>query len=132
MSPLYERKSGMDRRAIGTAAEATARDYLLGRGLKLVCENFRCRTGELDLIALDGKALAIVEVRLRTRAEFGGAAASIDWRKRARIIRTTQYLLLKRPELRCYPVRFDVITLDSTATAAANIQWIRGAFEMRS
>jgi putative endonuclease len=122
----------MDRRALGTEAEILARDYLLARGLKLVCENFRCRMGELDLVVLDGEVLAIVEVRLRTRAEFGGAAASVDWRKRARIIRTAQYLLLQRRELRCYPVRFDVVALASAApSGGAAIEWIRGAFALR-
>jgi putative endonuclease len=62
-------------------------------------------------------------VRLRTSAAFGGAAESIDARKRQRILKAARYYLAGRPE---QPCRFDVVLLDRLEPAA--IQWLRDAF----
>src|SRR5688572_19458535 len=119
----------MDRRTLGIDAEAQAREYLRLQGLEIFETNFRCKVGELDLIARDGKVLVVIEVRSRLNMGYGNAAASIDWRKRARIVRATQFFLLKRKDLRRLPVRFDVVTLDRSAPdAKPTINWIRGAF----
>lgn len=119
----------MDRRSLGNKAEAQAREYLCAQGLQIVCANFNCKAGELDLVAMDKNVLVVVEVRSRLDMGYGNAAASIDRRKRTRIVRATQYLLLKHRELRGYPVRFDVVTLDrSAADASPQIRWIRRAF----
>ncbi|HZF25986.1 MAG TPA: YraN family protein [Steroidobacteraceae bacterium] len=118
----------MDRRATGSIAEAAARDFLVAHGLTLIAQNYSCRLGELDLVMLDRNALAVVEVRLRGSSRFGGASASIDHRKRRRIVRATQHLLLARRELRHLPVRFDVVALDASGVTSA-LEWIKGAFE---
>src|SRR5262245_29339728 len=99
----------MDRRAIGTAAESIAREHLCARGLTLVCENYRCRRGELDLVFVEGDVLVVAEVRLRASAKFGGARESIDWSKRRRIVRATEHLRMMHAELRKLRVRFDVV-----------------------
>ena len=65
------------KRAPACAPRRIAADHLARRGLVIVERNFRTRHGEIDLIARDGDTLVFVEVRLRTRADFGGAAASI-------------------------------------------------------
>lgn len=119
----------MDRRATGRSAEAVAREHLCARGLKLVCENYRCRSGELDLVLVDGKVLVIVEVRLRASARFGAAIESIDWIKRRRIVRAARHLLLTHAELRRFPVRFDVITFSAATPRAADVEWIKHAFD---
>ncbi|HKE44341.1 MAG TPA: YraN family protein [Steroidobacteraceae bacterium] len=118
----------MDRRAAGSSAEAIACDFLVAHGLTLIARNYSCRFGELDLVMRDRGALAIVEVRSRASARFGGASESIDHRKRRRIVRAARHLLLARRELRHLPVRFDVVALDSSALPGG-LEWIRGAFE---
>ncbi len=118
----------MDRRAMGNAAETTALEYLAARGLVLVCRNFLCKAGELDLVMFDGPVLTIIEVRSRRDRGYGTAADSIGWKKRQRIVRAANYLLLRNPELRRLPARFDVVTLDNAA-ADGGIEWIRGAFD---
>jgi len=107
----------------GALAEALAADYLRLRGLRLIERNYRCRLGEIDLIANDGPVLVFVEVRLRHKADFGGAAASITAAKRQRIIRAARHYLAGKPEPAC---RFDVVLLD--ALAADRIEWIKNAF----
>jgi putative endonuclease len=119
----------MDRRAVGTAAESVAREHLCAHGLTLVCENYRCRLGELDLVLIESDVLVIVEVRLRASTRFGSASESIDWIKRRRILRATEHLRLRHRELRHLRVRFDVVAFDAAAPGDGGVQWIRGAFD---
>ena len=88
--------------------------------------NWHCRLGELDLVALDGGVLVIVEVRRRSRGDYGGAAASITFAKRRRMVRAARHLLMRRPDLARLPARFDVVALDGPE---GRIEWIRGAFD---
>lgn len=97
------------RQAKGAAAEQLAADYLQRQGLTLLERNFRVRGGEIDLICRDGKATVFVEVRLRSRGDFGGAAASITAAKQARLILAARHWLLRHGETPC---RFDCILLD--------------------
>jgi len=109
--------------AAGRAAEALAARFLEDRGVRVIERNYRCRRGEIDLIARDGATLVFVEVRLRTGDRFGGAAASIDARKRARVLSAARQYLASRPETPC---RCDVVVLDRLD--AARVEWIRDAF----
>jgi putative endonuclease len=114
------------RRGLGLAGEERAARHLASHGLNVLLRNWRCRMGELDLVALDGNVLVIVEVRHRVRGDYGGAAASITHAKRRRIVRATRHLLMRRPDLARLPARFDVIALDGPE---GRIDWIRGAFD---
>ena len=107
----------------GSAAEAAAADFLTRRGLALLQSNYRCRLGEIDLVLRDGPTIVFVEVRLRTNRSFGGAAESIDARKRSRIVAAARHYLAGKPEMPC---RFDVVLLERLAPPA--IEWIRDAF----
>jgi putative endonuclease len=109
----------------GALAERWAAQYLQRQGLQAVAQNYRSRFGEIDLIMQDGKTLVFVEVRLRSHAGFGGAAASIDARKQQRIIRTAQQYLARLAHTP--PCRFDVVLMDDAQGAQA--QWLRNAFE---
>ena len=91
----------------GTAAEERAAAHLESAGLSIIGRNLRCRCGELDLIAVHGDVLVIAEVRLRSSSGFGGAAASIGWIKRRRILCATQYFLKRHPAWQRRRIRFD-------------------------
>ena len=111
------------RQLAGADAEERAAHFLASRGLSIVSRNFRTRFGEIDLVARDGATLVFVEVRLRTREDFGGAAESVDPPKRGRIIAAAHaYLALLAAEPPC---RFDVVTLDGDS-----IEWIAAAFDV--
>lgn len=108
----------------GESAEQQALKYLQQNGLKLVCSNFRCKQGELDLVMRDGEALVIVEVRFRQSEQFGGALASVTAQKQARIVAATQhYVIINR--LSHLAIRFDVVALSGAGT----INWIKNAFQ---
>jgi len=111
------------RQAKGAAAEQMAADYLSRHGLAVLERNFRVRGGEIDLVCRDGATTVFVEVRLRSRGDFGGAAASITAAKQARLILAARHWLQRRGEAPC---RFDCILLDGLG--AANIEWLRDAF----
>lgn len=122
-----------DRAALGRAAEDLAARHLESQGATLLLRNFRRRTGELDLVALHAGVVLVVEVRLRSRDDYGGGAASVDVRKQRRVVRTTQQLLQSRRDLARWPLRFDVVvvTPDGAARpdgAAWRLEWIRHAF----
>lgn len=109
----------------GAQAEKLAAQYLQQNGLALVQQNYRCRYGEIDLIMQDGTTLVFVEVRLRSRNDFGGAAASIDFAKQAKLVRSAQHYLSglrKTP-----PCRFDAVLM--RATDSARIEWLKNAFD---
>ncbi len=105
----------------GGRAETLAAAFLVARGLVILERNFRCRRGEIDIIARDGETLVFAEVRLRTRSDFGGAAASITARKRARMTAAALYYLGRGS--RTPPCRFDALLLDSLDND--RIEWLK-------
>lgn len=115
------------RQEVGRQAEEHAADYLRTHGLEPVLANHRCRFGELDLVMRDGSTLVVIEVRKRSSRDFGGAAASVTLLKQRRIVRATRHLLMVRPDLRRFPIRFDVVALEP-GVERTNIVWLRGAF----
>ena len=111
----------------GAQAEQTAARWLQNHGLTLISTNYRCRFGEIDLILRDGNTLVFAEVRLRSRKDFGGAAASIDARKQSKLIRAAQHYLATLPVTP--PCRFDALLLD-TPDGNNEIEWLKNAFEV--
>jgi len=114
MSDRPKGKARGHTRARGAAGEALAAQHLEQLGLRIVARNVHLRFGELDLIALDGTALVVVEVRLRASARFGSAAESVDARKQRRIVRAARELLARGGLPRFSRVRFDVVAIDAT------------------
>jgi putative endonuclease len=113
----------MDRQQIGRAAEDAAVAFLTSQGLEIIARNFRRRLGELDVIARERDTLIIVEVRTRASNRFGGAAASVNFRKQAKLQRAASLFLQHRPDLAKLQVRFDVVAVSPTG-----IEWIKHAF----
>jgi putative endonuclease len=109
----------------GSSAEDIACGYLEKRGLRLVARNYRCRTGEIDLIMRDGEDLVFVEVRYRKYDAFGSAAETVSSAKRTRIVTTAACYLQRQPVEP--PCRFDVVAIGGEAPH--RIEWIRDAFQ---
>ena len=118
----------MDRRELGQSAEDIAARFLTAQGATILLRNYRRRLGELDLVAQLGDALLIVEVRTRSSERYGGAAASVGFRKRQRILRASQQLLQQHRELARLPARFDVIVVVDAAGKQPQVEWIQHAF----
>lgn len=106
----------------GVRAEDLCADLLRASGLRLLERNWRCRHGEIDLIAEERGVLVFAEVRMRSSAGFGGAAESVTEAKRARLLAAARLYLTRKPEAAC---RFDVFLVGA---GNARIEWIRNAF----
>ena len=107
----------------GARAEAVCEALLRAAGLRIVARNWRCRHGELDLVAEDRGTLVFAEVRLRRSTAFGGAAQSITAAKRARLVAAAGLYAARHPRMPC---RFDVLLLESVDPP--RVEWIRDAF----
>ncbi len=90
----------------GRAGEDAAAAYLTARGARILERNFRCRFGEIDLIAEQGGLLLFVEVKTRKPGALSGALESVGAEKRRRICRTAMWYLQQRPA--ALQPRFDV------------------------
>lgn len=107
----------------GDRAEASALEYLLDRGLFALARNVSSKLGEIDLIMRDGNEIVFVEVRARSRSDYGGAAASVGAAKQMRLRREAQRWLSRHYGDRWPACRFDVCAIEP-----GGIDWIRGAF----
>lgn len=117
----------MDRNQIGMDAEQRAEEWLTGQGLNLLQRNAHCRLGEIDLIMQEGEQIVFVEVRRRASRHFGGAAASVDWRKQQKLIRAARFMLSRNPQWSHKPCRFDVLAFEGDSESAPPI-WYKDAF----
>ena len=97
----------MDARLLGSWGEAQAAEYLRKKGYAIRSMNFRCRLGELDIVAENRKFLVFVEVKLRKNADFGAAASYVTLRKQERLRAAAQFYLAG-DETKKQP-RFDVV-----------------------
>lgn len=106
----------------GARAEDLCAGMVRAAGLRVLERNWRCRLGEIDLIAEEGGVLVFAEVRMRRGWGFGGAGESVTAAKRSRIVAAARLYLSRRPEAQC---RFDVFLVDGPA---GDVKWIRDAF----
>lgn len=114
----------VNKRRIGSCYEDRAAAFLEQRGLSVIRRNFRCRTGEIDLIAKDGAYLVFVEVKYRHTEQSGRAAAAVNRKKQRMISRTAQFYLLRYGYGQEADCRFDVVAFDGK-----KIHWIKNAFD---
>ena len=106
----------------GAGAEEQAHNFLISKGLKPICRNYRCKLGELDLIMSDNQTLVFIEVRYRKTDQYGSAAENITKTKQSRIIAATHiYLSSQKIDS---PIRFDVIAISGNG----DLEWIKNAF----
>lgn len=115
-------------RDLGRRGEDIARAWLERQGLRIVARNVHLRHSELDLVALDGDALCFIEVRLRRSQRYGTGDASVNARKRSRIVRGARQLLATRRLPYHRTLRFDVIAIDAWLEPP-RVRHIRDAFQ---
>ena len=120
-----------DKKERGNWGEERAALYLRLHGYKIVERNFRCRQGEIDIIACKRDMVAFVEVKQRKNADFGEAREFVTYSKQRRVIAAAELWLLKTGcELQ---PRFDVIEVyapEGTNTLLPEINHIENAFSV--
>jgi putative endonuclease len=109
-----EKEKKQNNRKLGSEYESLAAEYLRAQHYEILARNFRCRQGEIDIIARDGEYLCFVEVKYRANADAGRAADAVDYRKQQKIIRVAEYYLMKHGCNEWTPCRFDVLAIDGS------------------
>lgn len=112
---------------LGRRGEALAVRHLYRQGYDILERNFRCRAGEIDLVAYDGSVLAFIEVKTRSSAAFGTPAEALDREQEGRIRRAAAtYRSSRRLEHRSF--RFDIVAIDASGVGSPAVKLIRDAF----
>lgn len=101
----------MNNRKIGTEFEHRAADYLCINGFEILHRNFRCKIGEIDLIAKNDSYLCFIEVKYRSSTQKGFPAEAITPTKIRRITRTAEFYMLLYHIPQDTPCRFDVVVI---------------------
>ena len=107
----------------GGPEESLAAAFLERQGLKILERNYRCRFGEIDIVAAGGPVLVFVEVRARSSEDFGGAAGSLTAAKRRRLVAAARHYLAARGRERA--CRFDVVLVRGSER---RVEWLTNAF----
>lgn len=114
----------LNKRQTGTAYEERAAAYLEEQGMQILQKNYRCRQGEIDLIAKDGTYLVFVEVKYRRDLRSGHPSEAVDFRKQKRILYAARYFYYEKKIPESMPCRFDVVSI-----LGDKMEYIRNAFE---
>jgi putative endonuclease len=112
----------------GSAGEGMACRHLQGKGLAIVARNFRCRSGEIDIVARDGATTIFVEVKERHGRSHGEGYEAVTFGKRRRLIRAAR-IYAAIHGLSETPLRFDVIWIEWIDAVTPVIRHDAGAFD---
>ncbi|MCD8052524.1 MAG: YraN family protein [Lachnospiraceae bacterium] len=113
-----------NRRQIGGQYEELAACFLERKGYRILERNYRCRSGEIDLIAARDRTLAFVEVKYRASGSCGTPEEAVNAAKQRRIYRVAQVYMTAHPEAWERDCRFDVAAF----RADGSLQYYEGAF----
>lgn len=116
-------------KSLGARGEEIAVAYLKGQKFAIVERNFRCKAGEVDVIARDGKSLVFVEVKTRRSEAYGPPQASVTPFKQRQISKAALTWLAKNGKQEA-SARFDVVAIVLRDHAVPQIEHIRNAFEL--
>lgn len=118
-----EERTDTNNRAVGTFWENRAAAFLQAQGLRILARNYRCRQGEIDLIAYDGRYLIFAEVKYRSSSRCANPLSAVNGAKQKRICRAADYYRFQEKVPQTMPVRYDVIGI-----LGEKITWIPNAF----
>lgn len=100
-----------NKKELGAKYEMLALSYIEKKGYALICQNYRCRLGEIDIIAQDGNYLVFIEVKFRTDLRKGDPGEAINYYKKRIITNVAKYYLKKHRISEYTPCRFDAILI---------------------
>jgi len=122
------RKLLADRKLLGRWGEKRGEKFLKSKGLRTLTRNFSCKTGEIDLVMVDGDgAIVFVEVRTKADESFSLPEETVTQPKRARLFRAARYFLAAH-HIEDRPIRFDVVTIVLGQTSREQIRHYENAF----
>lgn len=116
----------MNQRMLGGVYEEQAAAFLEQQGYGVLEKNYRCRMGEIDLIAMDSEYLVFVEVKYRRDGQKGNPVEAVGYRKQRTISKVAAYYLMSHGMSMEKPCRFDVVGI-----LGEEITLIKDAFPYR-
>jgi putative endonuclease len=111
---------------IGSEAERVARTFLEQQGLTFILQNYRCRTGEIDLVMQDGDELVFVEVKYRSRSQYGSAIEFFHAKKKRKFESAVMHYMQDKgfnPSI--VPHRIDLVGIEGKGKQQQNINWLK-------
>ncbi len=111
---------------IGSEAERVARTFLEQQGLTFILQNYRCRTGEIDLVMQDGDELVFVEVKYRSRSQYGSAIEFFHAKKKRKFESAVMHYMQDKgfnPSI--VPHRIDLVGIEGKGQQQQNINWLK-------
>ena len=111
---------------IGKEAETFARAFLEQQGLTFIMQNYRCRTGEIDLIMRDSEELVFVEVKFRSKNQYGSAIEFFHARKKRKFESAVMHYMQQQgfnPSI--VPHRIDLVGIEGKGQQQQNINWLK-------
>jgi len=118
----------LNKKVIGDGNEDLACNYLTNQGCRIIVRNFRCRQGEIDIIAKDGMYLCFIEVKFRRNADFGQPQEAVNISKQRKISKVSRFYLYSKKLSFDIPIRYDVIAV-SVNEGITTFNWIKNAFD---
>ena len=114
----------MNKRAVGEEKEGIAKQYLETKGLIVLKMNYRCRQGEIDIVARENECLIFAEVKYRSTTRCGRAAEAVTVQKQRKICRVSDVYRYQHRIPEEQTIRYDVVAIDGE-----NIHWYQNAFD---
>lgn len=115
---------------IGNLGEFLAANYLCSIGYTIIKKNFRCKIGEIDIIAKNRNTICFIEVKTRSSRNYGEPCEAVNYFKKIKIYRTA-YIYIQKNNLYGYDIRFDIIEIMlSSNRKNYNINIIKNAFQV--
>lgn len=115
-----------EKRRLGFRGERKAARYLKKNGYKIIERNFKCKAGEIDLIAAKGEVLAFIEVKTRSSDSFGAPCEAVDARRQRRYINAARfYFYANNLRVDDFIARFDIaeVTRDGVNHIENAFEW---------
>jgi putative endonuclease len=119
-----------DRAALGRAGEKESERFLRRLGYRIVCRNYRCPAGEIDLVALDDKVIVFVEVKTRSDSDHADPEDAVNPAKQRHLIASARFFI-RQTGSDNRPCRFDVLALIVNECGGLDVRHTRSAFTPR-
>ncbi|SJZ63748.1 YraN family protein [Selenihalanaerobacter shriftii] len=119
----------LSKQELGRLGEKLASKYLLKKEYQIIEQNYRCRLGEIDIIAYKDNYFIFVEVKAKQNQNFGLPQEEVDFRKQQKIQQVARYYISQNPDLNV-DFRFDVIAILYQGDDDYQLSHLRNAFSV--